>query len=132
LLRKAFLKAANLDFHDMGQFLLVEALENDDVVHAVQEFGAEMAFQLGHDLVFHRLMRSLVRVTIEEIFLDDGRAEVAGHDDDRVLEIHSAALSVREPAIVEHLQEHVENVGMRLLDFVEENDGVGATPDGFA
>ena len=30
------------------QFLLVEALENDDVVHAIQEFRPEMPFQLGH------------------------------------------------------------------------------------
>jgi beta-galactosidase len=111
LLREALLQPAKLDVHDARQFAFVEALENDHVVHAVQEFRAEMFFQLGHHLVLHRLMRRLVGLAVHEIFLDDRRAEVAGHDDDGVLEIHRAALAVREPAVVEHLQQHVEHVG---------------------
>ena len=70
--------------------------------------------------------------SFHEIFLDDGRAEVARHDDDGVLEIHRAALSVRQASVVEHLQQYVEDVRMRLLDFVEEHHGIRASPHGLA
>ena len=38
------------------------------------------------------------------------RADVAGHDDQRVLEVDRAALAVGQAAVVEHLQQHVEHV----------------------
>ena len=52
LLCEAFLQLLQLDVHDTRQFLLVEALENDHVVHAVQKFRAEMPFQLRHNFLF--------------------------------------------------------------------------------
>ena len=67
-----------------------------------------------------------------EEFLDDGGADVAGHDDERVLEIHGAALAVGEAAVVQHLEEDVEDVGVGLFDFVEQDHAVGAAADGFA
>src|SRR3546814_7987900 len=47
-------------------------------------------------------------------------AEVRSQDDQRVGEIDRAPLSVGEAAVVEHLQEDVEDVGMRLFDLVEQ------------
>ena len=44
--------------------------------------------------------------------------------DDGVLEVHRAPLAVREASVVEHLQEDVPDVGVRLLDLVEENDRI--------
>ena len=41
------------------------------------------------------------------------------------------ALPVGQPAIVEHLQQHVEHVRMRLLDLVEEHDLIGPAPHRF-
>ena len=73
-----------------------------------------------------------VRLPPAEKFLDDGRADVAGHDDERVFEIDRAALAVGQPAVIEHLQQDVENVVVRLFDFVEEHDAVRAAADGFA
>ena len=46
--------------------------------------------------------------------------------EDRVLEVDGAALGVGQPAIVEHLQQDVENIRVRLLDLVEEDDSVRA------
>ena len=34
-------------------------------------------------------------------------------------EVHGAALAVGQPAVVEHLQQDVEHVGVGLLDLVE-------------
>jgi hypothetical protein len=58
------------------------------------------------------------------------RADVAGHDDDRVLEVHRAALRVGQAPVVEQLQQDVEHVGVRLLDLVEQHHLVRAAADG--
>ena len=39
------------------------------------------------------------------------RTEVTGHDDDGVLEVDDSALAVSQAAVVEDLQEDIENVG---------------------
>ena len=52
------------------------------------------------------------------------RTEVRGHHDHRVLEVHGAALAVGHAAVVEHLQQHVEHVRMRLLDLVEQDHAI--------
>ena len=69
---------------------------------------------------------------IQEIFLDDGGTEVAGHDDNGVLEIHGAPLAVGQAAVIQHLQQDIEHVGVGFFDFIEQHDGVGPAADGFA
>ncbi len=52
--------------------------------------------------------------------LENGsRAHVAGHHQDRVAEVHGAALSIGEPSVFENLQQDVENVRMGLLNLIE-------------
>jgi hypothetical protein len=48
-------------------------------------------------------------------------AQVAGHDDDSVGEGHGAALAVGQAAVVEDLQQHVEDVVVRLLDLLQQH-----------
>ena len=55
--------------------------------------------------------------------------DVGGHDQHGVLEVHRAALAVGEASVVHHLQQHVEDVGVRLLDLVEQHDRVGPPAD---
>ena len=55
---------------------------------------------------------------------DLGRADVAGHDDDRVTEVDGAALRVGQATVFEDLQQDVEHVGVRLLDLVEQQHAV--------
>ena len=52
---------------------------------------------------------------------NDGRS-CGGHDDDGVAEVHLASLAIRETTFIEHLKKNVEDVGMGLLDLVEEDD----------
>ena len=56
-----------------------------------------------------------------ELALDVTAPQVARHDDDGVLEVHHASLVVGQTAVVEHLQEDVEYVRMRLFYFIEQN-----------
>ena len=45
-----------------------------------------------------------------------------GHDDQRVAEVDLIAERVGEDAVLEDLQQDVGDVGMRLLDLVEQHD----------
>ena len=56
--------------------------------------------------------------------------DVRGHDQDGVLEVDRAALAVGQATVVHHLQEHVEDVGVGLLDLVEQHDRVRAAAHG--
>ena len=62
---------------------------------------------------------------------DSVAADVRGHDEDRVLEVDGAALTVGQAAVVEDLQEHVEHIGRGLLDLVEEDHAERFAAHGF-
>src|SRR5205085_1084936 len=66
------------------------------------------------------------------VFQDAVAADVRGHDDDRVLEIDRPPLAVGQPAVVQDLQQHVEDVMVRLLDLVEQDDAERPPPDRLA
>src|SRR5213078_2298192 len=55
------------------------------------------------------------------LLLDEASADVRRHDDDRVLEVHPVPEAVGEVAVFEHLQQDVEDIGMGLLDLVEQH-----------
>ena len=52
-------------------------------------------------------------------------ADVRGHEQDGVAEVDRPALAVGQAAVVEYLEQDVEDVRMRLLDLVEEHHAVG-------
>src|SRR5512140_281576 len=55
---------------------------------------------------------------------DITRSNVRRHYHDGVLEVDDTSVVVGEVTLVENLEQNVENVGMRLLDFVEKHDAV--------
>ena len=57
-------------------------------------------------------------------------SDVAGHDDDRVLEVDGASLRVGQAAVVEELQQDIEDVWMSLLDLIKEHDLVRTAANG--
>mmetsp|Transcript_37123 Transcript_37123/g.80687 ORF Transcript_37123/g.80687 Transcript_37123/m.80687 type:complete len:348 (-) Transcript_37123:1389-2432(-) len=57
-------------------------------------------------------------------------AQVRGEDHHCVREVHGATLPVRQAAIVEHLEEDVQDLRVGLLHLVEEHDVVGPAPHG--
>ena len=54
-------------------------------------------------------------------------AQVGGQDHHRVAEVDGAALAVGEATLVQHLEKHVEDVGVGLLYLVEKHERVRAT-----
>ena len=55
-------------------------------------------------------------------------AHVAGHDQHRVAEVDRAAEAVGQLAVLQHLQQDVEDVRVGLLDLVEQDHRVGLAP----
>ena len=113
---------------DAREVLVGQRVEDDDLVHPVDELGVEGAFHLAH----HHLVDALGGVlglaggeAHAPLLLDEPGADVGGHDDDRVLEVDGVAEAVGEVPVLEHLEEHVEDVGVGLLDLVEEHHRVG-------
>ena len=101
---------------------IVSGLEKDDLVDAIEKLGPEVVPHFGHD-GFARFLPDLAAF-FGSVFDQVPRADVRRHDDDRVLEIDRAPLAVGESAVVENLQQRVEDIDMRLLDLVEENHAV--------
>jgi hypothetical protein len=100
-----------------------ELVEDDDLVDAVEELGAEVALQRVGDLVLHALVaHGLVGLGEADVGLAQvAGPEVRGHDEHGVAEVDRATLAVGEAALLEDLQQRVEHVGVGLLDLVEQH-----------
>ena len=116
--RQEPLELAELQVDDAPDLGLGERVEDHDVVDAVQELGAEVLPQLLRHLRLGR--RPLPAAVLQ----DEVAPDVRRHHDHAVAEVDRAALAVGEAPVVEDLQQDVEHVGVRLLDLVEEDDGV--------
>ena len=102
---------------------MLELVEDDDLVDAVQSLAGGDLLEPRHDL-FGPLGQALLVADreAERLVLGDlRRAEVRGHDHDRVAEVNPP-LGVRELPVLEDLEQDVEHVRVGLLDLVEEDD----------
>ncbi len=109
----------------------VERPEHDDAIDPVEQFGPERAPQPLVQVERPFPARDRERRTGREA---DARrhvleSRVRRHDHDRVSEVRGVAEPVREPAVVEHLEEQVPHAAVRLLELVEEDHRERLTPD---
>mmetsp|Transcript_14162 Transcript_14162/g.60606 ORF Transcript_14162/g.60606 Transcript_14162/m.60606 type:complete len:415 (+) Transcript_14162:38-1282(+) len=111
-----------LQLHNLHDLRVRQRLEDDELVEAVDELGAEVRAHVPHHLLLDALAPPAPARLVPE--RDLVRAEVAGHDDQAVAEGNRAALRVRAVPLVQNLQEHVEDVDVRLFNLVKEHDGV--------
>ena len=105
----------------MLDFGLCQWQEHDGFVDTVQEFRADGLFQHIHHFLFGFLYDLLLIATVEllHLALDIAAAHVGGHDDNRIFEVDRTPFVVRQTSVIQHLQQDVEYVRMRFLDFVE-------------
>src|SRR5438270_2218294 len=112
-----------------------QRVENDNFIDTVQELGFEGILQFAEYLALHRLVLILIGSgLIRRLFEADGGffvqkacANVGGHDDDGVAEVHRAAFGVGQLAVFQNLEQHVEHVRMSLFDLVQQDDAVRLT-----
>ncbi|EPY19096.1 ATP-dependent Clp protease ATP-binding protein subunit ClpB [Strigomonas culicis] len=117
LLRQHGLHLLEQQLHDGADVRAREAVEHDDVVEPIDELGRHALAHLLHYLR-HRLRAGGALWQLRY----DVRADVGREDDDRVLEVHAAAVAVRQVALVQDLQQDVRHARVRLLELVEEDD----------
>ena len=110
-------------------------MEDNHIVDTVQELRLEGVLQLAEDLVFHRVIFVLVGFRLVFRLLEahlcfpieQGSTDVRGHDDNGVAEVYRASLGVGQLAIFQNLEQHVEDIGVSLFDFVEQDHAIGLT-----
>src|SRR5690606_32135394 len=117
---------------DLVYVLPLQGVEHDHVVKPVEEFRAEGALQRMLDGGLHVFLLRLAfrgrgKTDTGSEVLQIAYADVTRHDDDRVAEVDPAAKSVSQDTIIEHLQQDVEHIRVRLFNLVQEHDGVRFT-----
>src|SRR4051812_11498739 len=127
--RQRLADAAQEELDDRLDLLLLQLVEHDHVVDAVEELGAEDLLQLSHDPVLHVVVRDAGLVVGDgeaerRVASDLLGADVRRHVHDRVTEVDRPALGVRQAPVLQDLQEDVEDVRVRLLDLVEQEHAV--------
>ena len=129
--RKTRPEPVDLQIEDARHVGAFQFPEYDRLVEAVQQLGTERAFGFRQQLVAQDVVARLCGVFGESEGMALARKvepEVRRADDDGVAEIDDAPLPVGETALVENLQQHVADVGVRLFEFVEENDRIRTAP----
>jgi len=114
----------------IGATTLGQRPEDDYIIQAVEELGAEELFNFLAELLFHALVVHVGRRDLEAqaaLILDDAGPDIGGHDQDHVAEVDVPAERVGQPAFLHDLEQHVEDIGMRLFDLVEEHHRIGTT-----
>ena len=111
--------------HHAGHRFGLQRGEIDDGVQAVAELGREQALDLVPVLPFPPAAGE-ADGRADEI----GRTGIGGHDQDGVAEIDLLAVVIGELAVIHHLQQDVEQIGMGLFDLVQQQHDVGVLIDG--
>src|SRR4029077_10976998 len=87
-----------------------------------------------HHHFFHALEAGFVGAGLEadgSTLLQVASPEIGSHDDDGVAKIDGVAEAVRQLPVFKNLQENVEDVRVRLLDFVQQDDRVRSAANAF-
>ena len=111
--------------------LLLRHVRNDRYALAVVAAAPlrHLLVDRGRPTPFLAASRLPLRETLLAVLQQNVRSQIRGHDDHRVREVHGASLLVRQTTIVEHLQEQVPHVRMRLLHLVQQNHVVRTSAD---
>src|SRR5262249_9417950 len=97
-------------FDHLGDDLGREMRKGDDRIEPVDRFDVvALALDAGKPIGLPR---------------EIGRAGIGGHDQDHVAEVDLLAVVIGELAVIHDLQQHVEQVRMRLLDLVEQENAM--------
>ena len=120
-------------FGDGAEALLLQRAEDDELIQTAHQLRPEPLFRLGNGgfrLLFKGGFASRPEAQRCALPGEESCAEVGGQQDDGIAEIRLAAHGVGQLAVLEHLQEHILNIRVRLFDFVKEHHAVGAAADG--
>ena len=104
-----------------AHLIAAEGREDHGVVDTVEEFGLEGAAQNGLHVLAGFLAKGAV---FADAVQNLAAAQVAGHDQDGVFEVHRPSLAVGHATVVENLQQHVEDIRVCLFDLIKQHNGI--------
>src|SRR5579875_98384 len=133
LLTQAGTYLVQQQINDLVQLLTTQRVEDYDLVNTVDKLGSEHALQTLHCLRPDHLL-ALVALVFRPCWqetdangaLHVGAAGVTGHNHHGILEVYRATLAIGQTAIIHDLQQRVEDLGMCLLDLVQQDYAVWA------
>src|SRR5687767_9216035 len=104
--------------------MIKQFVKNDYFIQAVDKLRVKRLSDSRHHHFFHLLSRRIVGSleTHRGLFLNEARADVRRHDDDCVFEIDGVTESVSQDSILKNLEQNVENVRMRFLDLIKQQN----------
>ena len=117
------IKFGHQQIDDVGDVTLGQRLVEHGFVQTVQKLGTEGAAQQIVDRAAGIFSNVALGVNAVQQVL---AAQIGRQDNNGVLEIHRAALTVGDTAVIQYLQQHIEHIGVCLFHFVEQNHRVGA------
>ena len=104
---------------DAGHVRAQQHAERHHAIQPIEKLGPEEPLgRIEIDLVARRPI-----LNVAELALGLANAEVGRQNQQAIGEIDGSAQGVGEPALAQHLQEQVEDLGMGLLDLVEQHHG---------
>src|SRR6202158_500870 len=123
---------AHKQIDNAEQVFVAERVENNDFVQTVEKLRIEHPLYFVHHHFFHALEAGLIDAGLEadgSALLQMARPQVGSHDDDGVAKIHGIAEAVGQLPVFKDLQQNIEDVRVRLLHFIQQDDGVGRAAD---
>src|SRR2546421_12225065 len=110
-------------------------MEDNDLINTIQELRLEGVLQFAEHLTLHTLIVSLISPGLvlrlleahRSLFIEQGCTDIRGHDNDRIAEVYRTSFGISQLAIFKDLEKHVEDIGMSLFDFIEQDHTVGFT-----
>ncbi|GER31473.1 200 kDa antigen p200 [Striga asiatica] len=120
-------KYLNLD--NFTDLFGIKRLENNVLVDPVHKLRPEsLSRQLNHLPLHHLVNRVLPILRIPKRLQNIMRPDIRRHDQNRVCEAHSPPLRIRNPPIIQQLQQDIKNIVVRFLDLVKKYNRVRPAP----
>ena len=116
---------------DLLGFRLAEVIEHHNFVQAIQKLRTENFFQSTLHIVVHVGVVLLGGKTDICRRSHVRNADVAGHYDNGIAEIHRFAVRIGKPAFVQNLQQQIEHVRVRFFHLVEQHHAIRLFVDFF-
>ena len=123
---QTFIDIFDKQINNSGNVFFRQRTEHDDLIQTVQKFRTEMRFQFVHNKLF--IFRADVSVLIDS-FQQVDRTDIGCHDQDGILKVYRPSLRVRDPPVIQYLQEDVEYIRMCLFHLIKEDNRIRFSPD---
>ena len=120
---KPLLQTGKLNLHNRRHIPLAEPAEQQCRIQPVEKLRPEHGLHRRHHLGASLGAIGTIRQRQQML-----SADVGCQQNQRIAEINPSALAICQMPFIQHLQQHIEDIGMRLLYLIEQDDLIGPPP----